>query len=169
MSGGPGQGRAPAPASGLPLARPCPLDFQPPGRRKHATPHFPGFCALVRALWPLCVTFGGSPAMLAATASITHDDPYQAGRDLAAELSDGLGAQPDVVLLFAAPTYAPQALINGLYHRLDPRVRAVGCTSFAEIGATEALAGSVTALGLRCDTIGAHTLCATRMLGDSFA
>lgn len=108
--------------------------------------------------------------MLAATtASITHDDPVQAGRDLAAELNDGLGGQPDLVLLFAAPAYTPHALLDGLYRRLDPRVPLIGCTSFAEIGATEALAGSVTALGLRSDTLGIHTLCAPRSHGDSFA
>ena len=109
--------------------------------------------------------------MLAATtASITHDDPFQAGRDLAAELNDGLGGGPDVVLLFAAPGYAPGAVLDGLHRRLGPTVKLVGCTSFAEIGATEALAGSVTALGLRTGDLEVAALCVPATAhADSFA
>ena len=104
--------------------------------------------------------------MLAATASITHDDAYQAGRDLAAELIDGLGSSPDVVLLFAAPRYEPRAVLAGLHRRLKPTVALLGCSSFAEIDRAEALSGSVTALGLRGDELDAHVLCATSECGD---
>lgn len=105
----------------------------------------------------------------ATTVSITHDDPYQAGRDLAAELNDALGASPDVVLLFAAPTYDPQRLLAGLHRRLAPRVQLVGCTSFAEITHESAVSGSVTALGMRSRDLAAHALQATRASGGSFA
>lgn len=105
----------------------------------------------------------------ATTASITHDDAFEAGRDLAAELLDGLGARPDVVLLFASSTYDPDRLLAGLHRRLDPAVRLVGCTGFAEINSDEALAGSVTALALRSDDLEAHALCATLAAGDSVA
>lgn len=107
--------------------------------------------------------------LTATTASITHDDPYQAGRDLAAELNDALGASPDVVLLFAAPTYEPHRLLAGLHRRLTPRVQLVGCTSFAEIGHEGAVSGSVTALGVRTRDLDAHALYATRASGDSLA
>lgn len=107
--------------------------------------------------------------LTATTASITHDDPYQAGRDLAAELNDALGASPDVVLLFASPTYDPRRLLTGLYRRLTPRVQLVGCTSFAEIGHEGAVSGTVTALGVRTRDLEAHALYATRASGDSFA
>ncbi|MCY1058693.1 FIST N-terminal domain-containing protein [Nannocystis sp. SCPEA4] len=108
--------------------------------------------------------------MLAATtASITHDDPYQAGRDLAAELNDALGASPDVVLLFAASTYDPHSLLAGLHRRLARGVQLVGCTSFAEINHEGAVSGTVTALGVRTRDLAAHALHATRASGDSFA
>ncbi|PCC74472.1 Uncharacterized conserved protein, contains FIST_N domain [Nannocystis exedens] len=107
--------------------------------------------------------------LTATTASITHDDPFQAGRDLAAELNDTLGASPDVVLLFAAPTYDPHRLLAGLHRRLAPRVQLVGCTSFAEIGNECAVSGSATALGVRTRDLDAHALYATRASGDSFA
>lgn len=104
----------------------------------------------------------------ATTAAITHDDAFEAGRDLAAELLDGLGADPDVVLLFAASTYDPGRLLDGLYRRLDPRVQLVGCTSFAEIAGGEALRGSVAALALRTKDLGVHALHAGHGEGDSF-
>lgn len=107
--------------------------------------------------------------LTAKTASITHDDPYQAGRDLAAELNDTLGGSPDVVLLFAAPTYDPHHLLAGLHRRLAPRVQLVGCTSYAEIGHEGAVSGSVTALGVRTRDLDAHALVATRASGDSHA
>lgn len=107
--------------------------------------------------------------LTATTASITHDDPYQAGRDLAAELLDGLGAQPDVVLLFASDTYDPRRLLDGLRRRLDPGVQIVGCSTYGEIGGAEALAGSATAMAIRTGGLGARALKATHDQKDSFA
>lgn len=103
------------------------------------------------------------------TASITHDDPWAAGRDLAAELLEGLGAQPDVVLLFSAFAYDPRRLLDGLYSRLAPSVQLVGCTTFGEISGQEALSGSATAMGLRAAEGQVRSLRATRDRGDSFA
>lgn len=105
----------------------------------------------------------------ATTAAITHDDAFEAGRDLAAELRENLGGDPDVVILFAAATYDPRRLLDGLARRLDPRVQLIGCTSFAEIAAGESLRGSVTALALRTGPLGAHALHAGPGDGDSFA
>lgn len=106
--------------------------------------------------------------LFATTVSITDDDPYRAGRDLAAELNDTLGGPPDFALLFAAPGYDPHLLFAGLHRRLAPGVQLVGCTSYAEINQECALAGSVTALGVRTRDIGAHALYACKGAGGSF-
>lgn len=103
------------------------------------------------------------------TASITHDDSWAAGRDLAAELLDGLDGQPDVVLLFSAFSYEPQRLLDGLYSKLGADVQLVGCTSYGEINGREALSGSVTAMGLRTGGLPARALRATHDRWDSFA
>lgn len=105
----------------------------------------------------------------AVTASITHDDAHQAGRDVAAELLEGLGGQPDLVLLFAAAEYDPRRLLDGLYSKLAPAVQLVGCSSYSEISGREALSGSVTAMGLRTGGLGFRTLRAEHDRKDSYA
>ncbi len=109
-------------------------------------------------------------AMLTAfTASITHDDAHQAGRDLAAELLDGLEGPPDVILLFASTAYDPHALLAGLHAALPGDVPLVGCSSYAEISQDQALAGSATAMGLRLGGRRVHTLRSTPEQTDNFA
>lgn len=72
----------------------------------------------------------------------------QVGKDVAVELREALGAEPDVVLLFCSAEYDAREVLAGLYERLPPRVRVVGCSSCAEINSEEATSGSVTAMGL---------------------
>lgn len=105
----------------------------------------------------------------AVTASITHDDPYQAGRDLGAELLDGLGGQPDAVLLFSTHAHDPRRLLDGLYRVLDRGAQLVGCSAFGELDGVEAVAGSATAMALRTDGLGVRALLATDDRKDSFA
>lgn len=83
-----------------------------------------------------------------ATISIVHDDSRQAGVDAGLELVDRLGRQPDLVLLFVSTKYDVEAVLAGLHEQLEPGVKLVGCSSYAEINAEEALTESVTAMGL---------------------
>lgn len=82
------------------------------------------------------------------TASIVHEDPYMAGRDTAAEILAGLGASPDVILTFVSSRNAPERVLEGMWSRLSPKTRILGCSSYAEITAEDAVTGSVTAMGL---------------------
>lgn len=106
--------------------------------------------------------------LTATTASITHDDPFQAGRDLAAELLEGLGGQPDVVLLFFSADYDPRRLLDGLHGRIDRGAQLIGCSTYGEIAGEEALAGSATAMAIRTDGLGARALKATHDRKDSY-
>jgi hypothetical protein len=103
----------------------------------------------------------------AVTASILHEDSMTAGREAAAELLDQLGRQPDLVLAFASVAYDPQAVLDGLYARLDPGVPLVGCSSYAEINSDEALSRSVTVMGLVLEGIEVRTYRAAVTGGDS--
>ncbi len=109
--------------------------------------------------------------MRAVTASIVHEDPYMAGRDTIAEILDHLarepgsaapsssrtpalvGAKPDVVLAFVSSRYDPERVLAGMWSRLPATTRLIGCSSYAEIGADDALFGSVTAMGMQLDGI----------------
>lgn len=89
----------------------------------------------------------------AATVSIVHDDSTTAGRETAEELLSELGAEPDLVLLFASANYDPACVLAGLTSRLSDRVKLAGCSSYAEINSEEALTHSVTAMGLKLDGV----------------
>lgn len=93
----------------------------------------------------------------AVTVSVVHADSQEAGREVAEELCDELGAAPDLVILFAAARYAVQALLDGIYSRLPETCQLVGCSSYAQINSEEGLVDSVTALGLRLGGLSAHT------------
>ena len=91
--------------------------------------------------------------MRAFTTSIVHEDPAVAGREVALELREHLGGQPDLVLLFATMTYEPAALLGALRDNLAADVKVAGCSSCGEINSEEGLSGSVTAMGLRLDRV----------------
>ena len=97
--------------------------------------------------------------MRARSVSIVHDDPHAAGRDVALELVEALGAKPDLVMLFM-PTelYDHQAVIAALRAAIGPGARIAGCTSMAEIGQVGALTGSVTAMGMCLDKVGVEVV-----------
>jgi hypothetical protein len=105
--------------------------------------------------------------MRAATASIVHEDAYRAGRETAAELLDQLGGPPDVVIVFATSRHAPEKVLEGLWSRLPARTRLIGCSSFAEISADDALAGSVTAMALQLHRVDAALFKVDRVEGSS--
>lgn len=113
--------------------------------------------------------------MRAETVSIVHEDPHQAGRQTAAELLAQLGEPPDLVMVFVACRHDPQRVLDGLWSVLPEGVRLLGCSSFAEVGAEDALTGSVTAMGivfhrvewqvLKLDAIGDSSVEAGRAFG----
>lgn len=105
--------------------------------------------------------------MRAATASIVHEDSEQAGREVAAELLDELGGKPDLVLVFASARYEPEALLRGIWSRLPEGVELAGCSSCAEIGAEEALSGSVTAMGIQLGGVACATFAVPGIQGRS--
>jgi hypothetical protein len=84
----------------------------------------------------------------AATSSVVHDDAFTAGKDVMLELLSELGRAPDLVLLFASSKYDLQRVLDGIHSHLPEGTPLVGCSSYAEIDADEALTASVTAMGL---------------------
>ncbi len=90
----------------------------------------------------------------AATVSSFHEDSRRAGREVADELLEQLGATPDVVLLFVAAHHAYDQVLAGIYQRLPARVDLIGASTAGEINSEEAVGGSVTAMGLRLDGAG---------------
>jgi len=117
--------------------------------------------------------------MQAKTVSIVHEQSREAGRDAADELIDELGCQPDLVLAFVTSSLDPNEVLAGLWSGLDESVRLVGCSSFAEIGANEAMSDSVTLMGIvfdqvewklfKLDAVGDSSNAAGRKLGDQIA
>ncbi|MRG96230.1 FIST signal transduction protein [Polyangium spumosum] len=105
--------------------------------------------------------------MRAATASIVHEDAERAGREVIAELLDELGGKPDLVLVFASARYEPEALLRGIWSRLPEGVELAGCSSCAEIGAEEALSGSVTVMGIQLGSVSCATLVVEHIQGRS--
>ncbi len=105
----------------------------------------------------------------AASVSCFGEDSKLVGRDLGTELLDALGRAPDVVLLFCAVRYDAAEVIAGLYQRLAPETRVVGCSSCAEINSAEAVAGSVTAMGICLGDLSATIARASDPGNDSHA
>jgi len=105
----------------------------------------------------------------AATVSIVHDDARSAGRDAAQELLLELGAAPAAVLLFASARYDQAEVLAGFAGELPPSTKIVGCSSYAEINAEEALTGSVTAMGLRLTGVAFETFKIDGAGADSLA
>lgn len=85
--------------------------------------------------------------MRAKTVSIAQENAYQAGREAAQELLIEM-AHPDLVMVFSTYRHAPEQVLEGLWSCLPRSARMIGCSSFAEIGAEEGLAGSVTLMGI---------------------
>jgi len=105
--------------------------------------------------------------MKAVTASIVHEDSEQAGKDVVTELLDELGGAPDLVLVFASSCYEPEALLRGIWSRLPEGVALAGCSSCAEIGAEEALSGSVTVMGIQLGGVACATFAVEGIQGRS--
>lgn len=98
--------------------------------------------------------------MKAVVSSIVHEDPYMAGRQTAFEIlaqlspgGPGSGTAPDLVLVFASSLHAPESVLEGFWSCLPATTRLLGCSSFAEIGAEDALSGSVTAMGFHFEGV----------------
>lgn len=95
----------------------------------------------------------GVRGVRAQTVSIVHEDAFSAGRDAAAEVLIQLRAEPDVVLVFVSSAHDPRSVLDGLWSRLPPSVRLLGCSSFAEIGSDDAMTGSVTVMGIELGAV----------------
>ncbi|MBK9264896.1 MAG: FIST C-terminal domain-containing protein [Polyangiaceae bacterium] len=94
----------------------------------------------------MAVVFGGM-TMRVATVSIVHPSSTIAGKEVAEGLILELGAAPRCILLFVSSRHDPRSVMDGLGRRLPDDTIVVGCSSFGEINAEEALTGSVTAMG----------------------
>lgn len=105
----------------------------------------------------------------AATTSVVHDDAFTAGKDAIAELLDELGRAPSLVLLFVSSKHDIARVLDGVYDRLPDGTPLVGCSSYAEIDADEALTASVTAMGLALDGIAVRTFAIEGRGADSLA
>lgn len=86
--------------------------------------------------------------MRAASVSIVHPDSRTAGRQAASELLLALGEAPDLVLVFISSQLDVPAALSGLWSRLPETTKVAGCSSFAEFDQSEAITGSVTAMGM---------------------
>jgi hypothetical protein len=75
-------------------------------------------------------------------------DSYRAGLFLGEQLAASLQAAPDVVIVFAAPTYEHSALLNALKEACEPRIL-LGCSSAGEFTSTVRGEGLACALALR--------------------
>lgn len=86
--------------------------------------------------------------MRAATVSILNSSSMIAGQEVAEGLSLELGGPPRCIIVFISSRHDPQQVLAGLTRRLPQDTVIVGCSSFAEINSEEAVAGSVTAMGM---------------------
>jgi hypothetical protein len=93
----------------------------------------------------------------AASAAVGLDDAEQSAHDAAEQMLDQLGTNPDVVLVFTAAKFAPDQVLKGLWSRLSPRTKLVGCTSDVEVDARGAIRRSVSVTGLALSGIEART------------
>lgn len=101
----------------------------------------------------------------AASVSSAHESSLEAGKIAAEELLDQLGAQPDVALAFISAHYNQAEVVEGLYRKLDPEVRLVGCSSYAEINDEEGLSHSVALMGMRMGAVGYEPLLVRDLAG----
>lgn len=62
-----------------------------------------------------------------------HTDSTDAGRVIGLQIKEAMQGQPDVVILFAAPTYDQATLLKVLKQTCQPALL-VGCSSAGEIG-----------------------------------
>jgi hypothetical protein len=104
----------------------------------------------------------------AATVSTVHEDAFTAGRDAAADLLAELGRAPDLVILFSSAKYDAARVLEGIHSRLSAAVPLVGCSSYAEIDAEQALTSSVVAMGLVLEGIAVQTFHVEGRGVDSF-
>lgn len=111
--------------------------------------------------------------MKAVTASISHEDPFMAGRQTAFEVLESLENKgypaPDLLVVFASSRTAPAEVLAGLWSVLPETTRLCGCSSFAEIGPDEARSGSVTAMGICFGDVEWKLFKLDGALGDSAA
>ncbi len=112
--------------------------------------------------------------MRVASVSIVHPDSRTAGRQVASELLAELGTAPDLVLVFVSSQLDVPAVVAGLWSRLPDSTKVAGCSSFAEFDRTDALSGSVSAIGMcgveaavwKCDHMGDDSQHVGRTLGE---
>ena len=101
-----------------------------------------------------------------AIARTTEKQSSTAGRSLAEQLQQGLGAGvPDAVILFASPIYDHSALLESLIKAAGPTA-IVGCSSSGEFTSHGPLDGSACALGLSSSEMRFRASVGTRLRQD---
>lgn len=99
--------------------------------------------------------------------SIVHDDPAEAGLEVAEELLEALGAEPQLLIAFVSTRMDPAPALAALNREL-PGAKVVGCSSYAEINSEEALSGSLTVMGLRFEGVAFETFSHTDVASGPF-
>lgn len=83
----------------------------------------------------------------------TLHESHEAGTQLAKSVSEQLsGAPPDVMIVFASPSYSFPALIDALHEQARPRIL-VGCSSAGEFSGCIAGNSSASVMAIRSDDI----------------
>jgi hypothetical protein len=106
--------------------------------------------------------------MQTAVASTRTADAAEAASQLAAELKQGLGREPQAIMLFAAPTYDHTALLEALGDAC-PSALVVGASSAGEFVNQERGEGLACALGLAGDDVRFAVGCAQDIRSDTGA
>jgi len=81
-----------------------------------------------------------------------HQDSNDAGRTLGLQIAETIQSSPDVVILFAAPTYDHTTLLQALKGTCHPTLL-LGCSSSGEFTDSMHGEGTASAIALRSDTM----------------
>jgi hypothetical protein len=106
--------------------------------------------------------------MKTAAASTGLVDAREAGRHLAREISQGLGQQPQALMVFAAPSYDHKSLLDELAEHC-PGALVVGASSAGEFMNQERGEGLACALGIAGDDVRFAAAVARDLEGDAAA
>jgi len=88
-----------------------------------------------------------------ATGIVTHEDSFEAGKEVATQAKEKLGElTPDLIILFCSTRYDYPAIMRGIYQVIGKEVPIVGCTSAGQF-----TTDSITKDGVACCFIASDT------------
>lgn len=106
--------------------------------------------------------------MMTAAASTNVEDAREAGRRLANEVTQGLGREPQALMVFAAPFYHHETLLDEIANHC-PSALVVGASSAGEFMNHEQGEGLACVLGLAGDDVRFGVSVAREIAGDTAA